>query len=70
MAERVRDQPFVGKGIVIETELLGFCVHLNYSSSGEYAGESSWAMSEKVTAKISVDEMQLASLAYTCSKSL
>lgn len=53
----MRDQPFIGKRIVIKTELLGFCIHLNYSSSGEYAGEPSWDMSEKVAAKISVDEM-------------
>ena len=70
MAERVRDQPFVGKRIVIKAELLFICIHLNYSSSGECAGEPSWAMSEKVAAKTSLDKMQLVWLAYTCSKLL
>lgn len=66
----MRDQPLVGKGIVIKTELLFIRIHLNYSSSGEYTGETSWAMSERVTAKTSLDKMQVALLVYTCSKSL
>jgi len=70
VAERVRDQPLAGKGIIIKTELLFVCIHLNYNSSGEYTGDTIWAMSEKVTAKTSLGKMQLALLAYTCSESV
>lgn len=68
--QRVKDQPFVGKVIVLKTESLFICINFNYSSSGENAGEPSLAASGKVAAKISLDRMQLAFPAYTCSKSL
>lgn len=59
VAERVTVQLLVGKGIFIKTEFLFTHIHLNYSSSGEYTGERSWAVSEKGTAKTSLDKKQL-----------
>lgn len=41
--QRVKDQPFVGKVIVLKTESLFICINFNYSSSGENAGEPSLA---------------------------
>lgn len=63
VVQRVKDQPFIGKVIMLKTESL-------FTSSGENAGEPSLATSGNVAAKISLDKMHLTFLAYTCSKSL
>lgn len=39
VVQRVKDQPFIGKVIVLKTQSLFVCIYLNYSSSGENAGE-------------------------------